>query len=96
MKISWGRKRQSLCNPIVRAVCVLSVVSSILLAYGKGTSGAQNTSLVHYCLVIRHPVLRMLHDGFLYLALCVDVLAHVSLAHLRKISNIAVGAFQDS
>lgn len=73
---------------------MLSVVSSVLPAYGKGTSGVQNTSLVHYCLVIRCPLLRMLRDGFLYLVLCVDVLAHISLTRLRKTSNISVGALQ--
>lgn len=78
-------------------MCVLSAVSSILPAYGKGTSGVQNASLVRYLLDIRHPVLRMLRDRFfLYLAHCVDVLARVSSAHLRKTSNVSVGAFQVS
>lgn len=73
---------------------MLSVVRGTVLPYGKGTSGVQNTSLLHYCFVIRHPVLTKLRDRFLYPALRVDVLARVSSAHLGKTSNASAGAFQ--
>lgn len=71
MKISWGRKRQFLCHPRIRAV--YSLLSAVYCW------NMEKASLEHGILsFIRHPVLRMLQDRLLYLALCVLALAHIN------------------